>query len=162
MPLAADLFSLRGLRNLGPTLRRWRSVWQETVLPKVPQTITAPNGTMRPLGYVIMQPTMRLDRPVKAYRRWLERIPFVFHDSVLGEPGAPESDSYEIATLRNYQSLMPLAHDARKPMFDLRAADGALGSTQSYVQKCRAEFAQLAENVLARLTEHTEPDASSS
>ncbi|MEV4469892.1 AAA family ATPase [Nonomuraea sp. NPDC049504] len=154
MPLAADLFSLRGLRNLGPTLREWRSVWRGTVLPRIPPGIVAPEGTMTPLGYVIMQPTMRLDRPVKAYRRWLDRIPYVFRDAVLGESGRAAEDirRYEIATLRNYQSLMPLAHDARKPMFDLKAADGALGSTQSYVQKCRAEFTQLAESVLERLS----------
>ncbi|MDP9849742.1 ParA family protein [Streptosporangium lutulentum] len=151
MPLAADLFSLRGLRNLGPTLRAWRGTWQGTVLPKVPKTIPAPPGEMRPLGYVIMQPTMRLDRPVKAYRRWLERIPYVFAESVLDEPQHSEHRSYEIATLRNYQSLMPLAHDARKPMFDLKAADGAIGSTQTYVQKCRAEFRELAESVIDRL-----------
>lgn len=151
MPLAADLFSLRGLRNLGPALRAWRADWQGAVLPKVPEKISAPTGEMRPLGYVIMQPTMRLDRPVKAYRRWLDRIPYVFADSVLGEPDETGSNAYEIATLRNYQSLMPLAHDARKPMFDLKAADGALGSTQTYVQKCRAEFQHLAERLLARL-----------
>ncbi|MFF0574089.1 ParA family protein [Streptosporangium saharense] len=149
MPLAADLFSLRGLRNLGPALRDWRTTWQKLVLPKVPANIPAPSGKMQPLGYVIMQPTMRLDRPVKAYQRWLERIPYVFADSVLNEPAGERS--YEIATLRNYQSLMPLAHDARKPMFDLKAADGALGSTQTYVLKCRAEFQQLAEKVLERL-----------
>jgi len=28
IPLAADLFSLQGLRNLGPTLRSWRKGWQ--------------------------------------------------------------------------------------------------------------------------------------
>lgn len=28
---------------------------------------------------------MRLDRPVKAYDRWLRRIPTEFHRSVLGE-----------------------------------------------------------------------------
>ncbi|WP_061299413.1 ParA family protein [Herbidospora cretacea] len=152
MPLAADLFSLRGLRNLGPTLRAWRSTWQQTVSPRVPKTIASPSGEMRPLGYVIMQPTMRLDRPVKAYRRWLERIPSVFAESVLDER-LSDHRSYEIATLRNYQSLMPLAHDARKPMFDLKAADGAIGSTQTYVQKCRAEFRELAETVIERLTE---------
>lgn len=151
MPLAADLFSLRGLRNLGPALRDWRATWQELVLPKVPAAIPAPSGDMRPLGYVIMQPTMRLDRPVQAYQRWLERIPHVFATSVLNEDVGEQS--YEIATLRNYQSLMPLAHDARKPMFDLKAADGALGSTQTYVSKCRAEFRQLAESVLERLAE---------
>ncbi|MEU8506463.1 hypothetical protein AB0C40_17405 [Streptomyces brevispora] len=66
--------------------------------------------------------------------------------------GAPErgDDRHRIATLRNYRSLMPLAHDARKPMFDLKAADGARGTTQKYVQTCYREFRGLAEGVLAR------------
>ena len=154
MPLAADLFSLRGLRNLGPTLRDWRSIWQGTVLPRIPNDIASPQGTMLPLGYIIMQPTMRLDRPVNAYRRWLERIPSVFQSAVLGmenEAIDNQSRKYEIATIRNYQSLMPLAHDARKPMFDLRSADGAIGSTQTLVQRCYADFQRLSEDILNRL-----------
>ncbi|WP_225846845.1 ParA family protein [Streptomyces sp. HPF1205] len=158
MPLAADLFSLKGLRNLGPTLRNWRRDWQQLILPRVPGNIPAPRAVMRPLGYVIMQPEMRLDRPVKAYARWLERIPWVFGTAVLGQETASSSDrTYEIATLRNYRSLMPLAHDARKPMFDLRPADGALGSTQKYVQTCFREFRLLAEAVLSRVEERETP-----
>ncbi|RAO07807.1 MULTISPECIES: ParA family protein [Micromonospora] len=151
MPLAADLFSLRGLRNLGPALRDWRRVWQTNVLPHVPPDISAPLGTMTPLGYVVMQPKMRLDRPVKAYQRWLDRVPVVFATSVLNQPSEGSDGSYEVATLRNYQSLMPLAHDARKPMFDLRSADGALGSTQTLVQRCFQDFKSLSEKVLKRL-----------
>jgi chromosome partitioning protein len=150
MPLAADLFSLRGLRNLGPTLREWRRIWRTTILPNVPESISAPSGSMVPLGYVIMQPTMRLDRPVQAYRAWLERIPTVFSSAVLASD-RPITESFEIATMRNYQSLMSLAHNARKPMFDLRSADGAIGSTLGYVQKCYREFRALAEAVHARL-----------
>lgn len=154
MPLAADLFSLRGLRNLGPTLREWRANWQDLVLPKVPSGISAPEGSMMPLGYVIMQPTMRLDRPVKAYQRWLDRIPGVFCSAVLGRDNYDPLDrTYEIATLKNYQSLMPLAHDARKPMFDLRSADGAIGSTQKYVQRCYKDFEDLSLRVLNRIPE---------
>ncbi|SBW20113.1 ParA family protein [Protofrankia symbiont of Coriaria ruscifolia] len=152
VPLAADLFSLRGLRNLGPTLRMWRRTWHGKVLPDLPPGIDAPPGRMTPLGYVIMQPTMRLDRPVKAYQRWLDRIPQVFASAVLDEPEANTSPrSYEIATLRNYQSLMPLSHDARKPMFDLRTADGALGSTQTLVNRCYHDFRSLAKKLLQRL-----------
>ena len=152
MPLAADLFSLRGLKNLGPALRDWRRTWQQLVVPKIPSTISAPEGAMVPLGYVIMQPTMRLDRPVQAYQRWLDRIPNVFATAVLGlEDPANVSRSYEIATLKNYQSLMPLAHDARKPMFDLRSGDGALGSMQTLVQRCFQDFKSLSEELLARL-----------
>ncbi|MCA5894360.1 hypothetical protein LEP48_13535 [Isoptericola sp. NEAU-Y5] len=106
---------------------------------------------MQPLGYVIMQPEMRLDRPVKAYARWLQRIPRVFASAVLGDAAEADDRSHEIATLRNFRSLMPLAHDARKPMFDLRAADGALGSTQQYVQTCYREFRSLAEEIIERM-----------
>ncbi|MFI9588303.1 ParA family protein [Streptomyces sp. NPDC052236] len=42
MPLAADLFSLKGLSNLGPTLREWRHNWRQVVLPQVPPGISAP------------------------------------------------------------------------------------------------------------------------
>lgn len=150
VPLGADLFSAQGLRNLGPTLRRWRRDWRETALPRVPASIDAPGGRMEPLGYVVMQPSMRLDRPVQAYQLWLERIPALYSSAVLDIPET-SSPSHEIGTVRNYRSLMPLAHDARKPMFDLRAADGAIGSTQRYVQVCLTEFRALAREVLARL-----------
>jgi cellulose biosynthesis protein BcsQ len=149
MPLAADLFSLLGLHNLGPTLRGWRRNWQELVLPKVPVGLDAPRGGMTPLGYVVMQPSVRLDRPVRAYERWLARIPDVYGEAVL-EKRATKS-SHEIATIRNFRSLMPLAHDARRPMFDLRPADGAIGSMQRYVQICSQEFRHLAEMLLSRL-----------
>jgi hypothetical protein len=151
VPLAADLFSLQGLRNLGPTLREWRQAWQGLGLPKVPESVDAPGAAMRPIGYVVLQHAVRLDRPVKAYDRWLRRIPVEFHRSVLGEPAPSVSsaaDPYQLATLRNYRSLMPLAQDARKPMFDLRAGDGALGSTGRLVQACFREFEGLAGKVM--------------
>jgi chromosome partitioning protein len=154
VPLAADLFSLQGLRNLGPTLREWRDSWRTLCLPKVPSSIDAPDGTMRPIGYVVLQHAVRLDRPVKAYDRWLQRIPTEFHRSVLGEAEVEimsATDTYQLATLRNYRSLMPLARDARKPMFDLRAADGALGSTGRLVQTCYREFEDLAERVMTEV-----------
>ncbi|MYR34678.1 AAA family ATPase [Nocardiopsis alba] len=156
MPLAADLFSLRGLRNLGPTLREWREKWQNVVLPWAPAGLDLPPGHMAPLGYVIMQPGMRLDRPVQAYQRWLDRIPVVYDRFVLDNPVRSEGTEHEIATIRNYRSLMPLAHDARKPMFDLRAGDGALGSTQAFVQTCYRDFRDLVEKIDARLAQFAE------
>jgi chromosome partitioning protein len=152
VPLAADLFSLQGLRNLGPTIRAWRRTWQQTVLPKAPEALDVPTGAMHPIGYVVLKHAVRLDRPVKAYERWLRRIPTEFHRSVLGESDPPDEtgpDPYRLANLRNYRSLMPLAQDARKPMFDLRPADGALGSMGRLVQTSYREFEQLANTVLS-------------
>ena len=164
IPLAADLFSLQGLRNLGPTLRSWRTSWHENVLKEhAPPGLDMPAGSMRPIGYVVLQHAVRLDRPVKAYDRWLRRIPTEFRRSVLGdahpEPAA-DPDPYRLATLRNYRSLMPLAQDVRKPMFDLRAADGALGSTARLVRTCFLEFEALAVAVLNRMMEWQGPPSS--
>ncbi|MGH9023692.1 MAG: ParA family protein [Acidimicrobiia bacterium] len=151
VPLAADLFSLQGLRNLGPALRDWRKSWQNLVLPSAPAGIDTPSGAMRPLGYVVLQHAVRLDRPVKAYDRWLKRIPSEFRRSVLGEPddqAMAADDRHRLSSIRNYRSLMPLAQDARKPMFDLRAGDGALGSTSRLVQTCYREFEELAKSIV--------------
>jgi chromosome partitioning protein len=153
-PLAADLFSLQGLRNLGPTIQTWRSQWQR-MREVAPAGIPLPPGSLQPLGYVVLQHEVRLDRPVKAFRRWLARIPGVYAEKVLGRsapPGASvEDDPNCLAMLRNYRSLMPMAHDSRKPMFDLKAADGAIGSHAALVSRCYEDFRRLAGNVLEAL-----------
>ena len=114
IPLAADLFSLQGLRNLGPTLRSWRYGWEDRkkhrtrTLPRFDLPI--PSGKMNPVGYVVMQPSVRENYPVAAYRRWIERIPRVYYREVLERPedeGIPNPDPMALATLKNYRSLAP-------------------------------------------------------
>ena len=43
-----------------------------------------------------------------------------------------------------------MAHEARKPMFHLRAADGALGGHIYAVQDCHADFKALAASIAGR------------
>ena len=82
LPLAPDLFSLQGLKNLGPTLRHWRTTWNE-LIQKAPADLSVPTGAMTPMGYIVMQHGMRVNRPVKAYERWMDKIPPVYRSSVL-------------------------------------------------------------------------------
>jgi len=154
IPLAADLFSLQGLRNLGPTVRTWREEWKK-LRGFVSTNIDLPTGTMVPAGYVVLQHAVRLDRPIRAYGRWLERIPTVYREAVLHEKtfilrADNENDVHCLATLRNFRSLMPMAQDARKPMFDLRPADGAIGSHAQLAQVCGEEFRRLAERIVEK------------
>ena len=150
LPLAPDLFSLQGLKNLGPTLREWREIWSD-LLTKAPTDISIPAGTMSPTGYVVMQHGIRDSRPVKAYQRWMDRIPSVYRESVLDEsPGATPTiaeDPYNLALLKHYRSLMPLAMEANKPMFFLKAADGAIGAHVEAVRSCYQDFFELAQRV---------------
>ena len=39
-----------------------------------------PRGEMLPLGYIVQQHSVRLSRPVKAYDKWVNRMPTVYHD----------------------------------------------------------------------------------
>jgi chromosome partitioning protein len=152
LPLAPDLFSLQGMRNLGPTLRDWRKGWAKR-LDELPAGagIPAPSGAMQPSGYVVMQDGIRDSRPVKAYQRWLDRIPAVYREAVLSESGerAPTvaDDPYDLALLKHYRSLIPLAMDARKPMFFLKPADGAIGAHVEAVRACYDDFLKLAQRI---------------
>ncbi len=156
IPLAPDLFSLQGLRNLGPTLRRWRQEWQQRRErnPK-PRELPLPPGTMQPAGYVVLQHGVRLDRPVYAYDRWIRRIPVVYREAVLGVPASDErsigDDPHCIALLKHYHSLAPMAQEARKPIFLLKPADGAIGAHQSAVHRAFADFADLTRAIEARV-----------
>lgn len=152
VPLAPDLFSLQGLRNLGPTLRRWREEWQARV-PKNPDPdLILPPGGMQPAGYVLQQHGIRLGRAVNAYQHWMDRIPGIYRADVLGLDGnAPplDDDPNCLAQLKHYRSLIPMAQDARKPVFDLKPADGAFGGHQAAVRGSRHDFIELATAVAA-------------
>ena len=154
-PLAPDLFSLQALRNVGPTLREWRNDWQDR-LERRPQVrdLQLPTADILPAGYVVMQHAVREGRPVQAYQKWIKRIPNVYRKEALGQTGSTvsstEDDSECLATLRHYRSLMAMAHEARKPMFHLKAADGALGGHIYAVQDCYRDFERLARRVADR------------
>jgi cellulose biosynthesis protein BcsQ len=154
IPLAADLFSLQGLRNLGPTLRAWRADWRKRVDNWRDPSFELPAGAMQPAGYIVQQHMERLSRPVKAYNRWAARIPSIYRESVLGVPAEdvmPEDDGYCLARLKHYRSLVPMAQEVRKPIFQLTSADGAIGSHSNAVSESRTHFRALAKTILARV-----------
>ena len=152
VPLGPDLFSLQGLKNLGPTLREWRKGWKKR-LDELPANsgINVPDGTMQPTGYVVMQHGVRDSRPVKAYQRWMDKIPEVYREAVLDETFTSlptvSQDPYNLSLLKHYRSLMPLAMEARKPMFHLKAVDGAIGAHIEAVKNCYSDFFQLASRI---------------
>jgi cellulose biosynthesis protein BcsQ len=158
IPLGADLFSLQGLKNLGPTLKSWKNLWQKRLdnwkgcaESQSHSDFRLPQGKMQPIGYLCQQHGVRLDRPVKAYDKWVNRIPNVYRESVLGKQpdGTVKQmdDPYCLATIKHYRSLIPMAQEQRKPIFNLTSADGAIGSHATAVQDAKKDFKQLAEKI---------------
>jgi chromosome partitioning protein len=154
IPLGADLFSLQGLKNLGPTLRSWRSLWRKRIDNWTDPEFDLPQGRMKPLGYLIQQHSVRLSRPVKAYDRWVKRMPDMYRIHVLEEKESnlsPENDPYCLATVKHFRSLVPMGQEARKPIFALTPADGAIGSHAAAVQDAYGDFEILSQRILERI-----------
>jgi cellulose biosynthesis protein BcsQ len=154
IPLGPDLFSLQGLRNLGPSLRAWRASWQELKGKSPDPSMALPSGEIEPVGYVVMQHGMRENRPPKAYMRWIDRFPAEYRESVLGEASSGRTSAAEdphcLAMLKHYRSLMPMAMEARKPVFSLKPADGAIGAHSEAVRNAYLDFLQLAKRIADR------------
>lgn len=159
-PLAPYLSSLYGLTGMGMRLRDWRQVWSE-IAPAAPPNLAVPEGLMQPIGYVLIQRGIRNGRSDTAYQRWVDRIPGVYRNSVLeerlGTPHLMADDPNCLAQLKYYGSLMPLAMEANKPMFFLKAADGAIGAHVEAVKTCYEDFLRLAK----RIADHAGIDVAS-
>jgi cellulose biosynthesis protein BcsQ len=153
-PLGADLFSIQGMRNLGPTLTRWREEWKKRLNENPVPGLALPDDAMQPVGYIVMQPNLYGGQVTRAYDRWLQEIPFVYQELVLRKTRkkklAVENDPNCLAVLRHYRSLMPMAQAARKPIFKLSAAEGAIGAHSQAVQQVGKEFRALGKKLLER------------
>ena len=109
---------------------------------------------MKPIGYLVQQHGVRLSRPVKAYDRWANQMPTEYARHVMDETttaaATPAADEHCIATIKHYRSLVPLGQDARKPIFLLRPADGAIGSHATAANQAYDDFRALANALLLR------------
>ena len=128
IPVVPSLLSVQALANIGNRLQDWRR-----------------DSEVVPIGYTIEMSGRR------AQLKWVHRIPAAYRAHILGQssgaPPSPNDDPDCLAVLRNYPSLMQMATEARKPMFALKPADGALGAHGAAVADCRADFERLARKV---------------
>jgi cellulose biosynthesis protein BcsQ len=153
MPVASDLFSLQGIKNLGTTLNLWKKQWQQRKELK-PQNLTVriPENKALPIGYIVMQYSAKESRPVKSYLKWANRIPNIFDEFVLGKTAQKNNsvdiDPNSIALLKHYRSLVPMSMEVHKPIFLLKPGDGAIGAHVYAVQRSYDDFQKLTQRIL--------------
>lgn len=154
VPVAPDPLSLKGLENVGRRLMAWRTQWSDrrAIAPRL--DFELPGGDMTPLGYVVARHPTFAGHPLTTAQRWIDRMPAAYRQSF----GLPEergldvaSDVYCLAQLKDYRSLMLMTQEARRPMFLLKPADGAIGAYQRAVHEVHEEYRALAATVLERI-----------
>lgn len=149
IPVAPDLFSVRGLQNVGGRLKSWRAEWQDR-LDRAPKLdFVLPSGVMRPIGYVVSRHTEFASGVVRSFQKWITRIPAAYRGAV-DDPAIPD-EALLLGRLKDYRSLIAMAQEARKPMFKLRPGDGAIGGHQGAVSAAYADFEMLAREIATRI-----------
>jgi len=161
-PVAADLFSLYALENIGEWLRLWLDEYEEAhgrlvaSNPAVAEDFDVP--VKLPIaqgwsGYSVQQYVAKSTagklRGVMAYDRYRNQIP----DRAARLEGlkAPDLVFLELGIVPNMFSMVPLAQAAHAPVVDLRPADGVRGAqvTQQgrYVEQLTEMFERLCTNI---------------
>jgi cellulose biosynthesis protein BcsQ len=141
VPLLPDLSSAQSLKNAGTMLQRWHQEWKQF----------HPAINEQHLGYIILQQPIRLDRR-NSYSKWIMQMPKIYHHAMfnLENKRSVMDDPYCLRMLKTYYSLISLAQEARKPIFHLKPADGAMGSYGKLVQTAYQDFQKLAETIAKR------------
>ncbi len=154
MPVSSDLFSSQALKNLGITLNKWKVQWQQRRNLK-PSNLnnSIPENRSKPLGYIVIQHSAKEINSVKSNLNRDNKIPVVYSEFVLNEaPGSnisTEKDENCLGLLKQFKSLDPMSKEAKKPIFLLKPADGAIGAHAYAVRKSYREYEVLAKRILS-------------
>jgi chromosome partitioning protein len=155
IPMAPDLFSVTALPSVGTSTAKWIKDWQvaRSTL-SVPIDFDMPEGRPIPLGYLSQQFSVYRKEPSAAFRRWLHRIPQAYEDGVLQPLRnvgiTVPAESPDLGALPNFYSLVPIAQDAKKAVFELGGAE-ARGAQFTRAQDTLDTFQSIGKEILSRL-----------
>lgn len=156
IPIAPDLFSLQGLRHVGPTLYNWRKDWDRRLKSKPSKLADVlPRGKMQPLGYVTSRFSTWLKKPAQAFKYWDSQIPAVYNEYVLGlkkDKSEVPPDS-RLAVLKDYRSTMSRAQEQKRPIFLLPPRGNLGGQKKKDIADCHGDFKNLALAAWEKITQ---------
>lgn len=155
-PVSLDIFSLKAFENIAEWIKGWWTDWERGLENVKDQTKIPSLLYSKPIfvGYVTQQYLAKRDsqgqrRAVQAYERIRAQIDGIIE--VNGLADALEPIKYEIGTVPNLFSLIPMSQSHHTPVFDLTAADGVVGAHFSKVKEAKVIFAQVANSLVDRV-----------
>lgn len=154
-PMSIDIFSLKAFENISEWINDWATDWARG-LENVKDKTRIPKydfGRARFIGYVTQQYMAKRDssgqrRAVQAYENIRGRIDKIIEKSF--PAGSRPSKPYEMGTVPNLFSLIPMSQSSHKPIFELLARDGVVGAHFQKVKDSRDIFSFVASELLKR------------
>lgn len=154
-PMTIDIFSLKAVENIRISIETWRRQLA-TALDNLQDQDALPEGIAREMrirfaGYVTQQYKAKTDGQgglvaVQAYERIMKKVAPVIKNNFVDklQPDCPRI-KYQLGTIPNLFSLIPMAQFARKPIFALRSSDGVRGAHFSKVNEAYTLFEGIAD-----------------
>ncbi|QKD84147.1 AAA family ATPase [Thermoleptolyngbya sichuanensis A183] len=173
VPTTADFFSVMAIDSLVKVLPRWhawaRSASSLQILKEA--NYPFPNVKLRFLGTIVQNYRIIRGKETAAFQTWIEKIEksvaeklvptlrqsdmmlsdYVYRDQGLG-------DSFSLAKISNFNSLIALSQEHRTPVYDLtpeqlRQTGVVLEKNQQKQEEFRKTFSDLADKVIALSSE---------
>jgi hypothetical protein len=148
------------LKNISKALQEWKKRLEygisqvgNELADDVPSTAAF---RIKFAGYVAQQYIQKTTggekRAVTAYETIMKRIPKSIKTNFVDKLQSNEQNiSYEIGTIPNLYSLIPLSQIAHKPIFALKARDGVRGAHFNKVRDAEDIFRAVATQLLLNL-----------
>lgn len=155
-PMSVDIFSLRAIENISISLENWSKLLRRG-LEDNPEPEEIPiesyDWRLRFAGYVTQQYVAKRDsygnvRVVGAYEKIARRVPDLINEHfVKGNEGSLPIAKYALGSVPTLNSIIPMAQNARAPVFAIGAKDGVVGSHFLKVRELRDTFGSISENL---------------
>jgi cellulose biosynthesis protein BcsQ len=162
MPMSSDIFSLMAVKNIALAMSRWRRDL-EKALQQYQQEEGEPfsigdrdiSWRLKFCGYVTQQYTAKAVRgvrePVKAYDRIIKKMGPTIRKEIVERFDQNAKLTYQLGSIPNLNSIIPLSQNANAPIFDLGGSDGVVGAHFEKVRDARILLGGLANSLEANL-----------
>lgn len=157
VPVAPDLFSIRGTENLGSKLIMWQKEWKQCNNAWMGGNLDLPQGKPAFAGYVIQQHNPRKNKEgmTKGWQIFGNQLEDAVQNNIitklseLGQAISWSDGTYNLGKIPNLHSLIPYSLNARKPVFDCTYADGLRGNHITTAKNSVDHFEAIVERLLA-------------
>lgn len=154
-PVSLDIFSLKAFENIATWIEGWWSEWENGIKTTKRPDLIPQLAYSRPefIGYVTQSYLAKRDREgqrraVQAYENIRKKIDKVITDNNLATHLAGRQ--FEIGTVPNLFSLVPMSQSSHAPIFKLLAADGVVGAHFAKVKEAKDIFENVAREFMVR------------
>ncbi len=176
IPVAPDLFSIRGLQNIGEVFKRWSNDWnvllekfsklKESEKSKAEKELNFDIQKSNPkfLGLLNQNFNVYGKKKTKGWEYWSNKLNKEIEKNMILKLGKDfinknipiNEKNYSLGEIKNYHSLAPISQGVSKPIFDLKTEDfqaikgkkANIGGQGKDIETCGKNFKKIAEKII--------------